>query len=201
MILRWRGYAALASLLAGCATVPEAPPVEISLFGLNDFHGYIQASRPLPARLSLPDPAQPGQTRRLDAGGAAHIASALAELGAAAPNHLLIGAGDLIGASPSQSALLRDEPAILVLNRLGMSVSSFCNPELDRGQAALLERATGHCATHGCASQTYDGPRFGVSAAHGLPADTGRLADEEIAGTIHPGDQPPGQSPLPNLSA
>ena len=174
MILRWRGYAALASLLAGCATVPEAPPVEISLFALNDFHGYIQASRPLPARLSLPDPAQPGQTRRVDAGGAAHIASALAELGAAAPNHLLIGAGDLIGASPSQSALLRDEPAILVLNRLGMSVSSIGNHELDRGQAALLERATGQCGAQGCATQTFDGARFDYLAANVLSADTGR---------------------------
>lgn len=158
-------------LLAACAQLPPAPqaPVEVSLFALNDFHGQIQASDPLPARLAWPDATSPEP-----AGGAACLASALAELRAHAANSLLVGAGDLIGASPAQSALLEDEPSIEILNRLGMSVSTLGNHEFDHGRDSLRERISGDCGAKGCALAGFKGARYDYLAANVIDEASGR---------------------------
>jgi 5'-nucleotidase len=46
---------------------------------------------------------------------------------------VVVGAGDLIGATPLISALFQDEPAVEVLNRIGLEFSSVGNHEFDTG--------------------------------------------------------------------
>ena len=65
-----------ALLLAGCASTPSAPlaplpPLQVRLLALNDFHGHL---KPPPG--GFVDPVKRTPT---PAGGAAHLATALAE--------------------------------------------------------------------------------------------------------------------------
>jgi 5'-nucleotidase len=116
--------------------------VEIKLLGLNDFHGQLES------RLVAGRPA----------GGAAILAAYLRDVGQDFPfRHAIIHAGDHIGASPPESALLQDEPAIQVYNLLGNSQCSywfrfnpFCNlvgtsgnHEFDEGKDELLRIING----------------------------------------------------------
>jgi 5'-nucleotidase len=79
------------------------PVVNIKLLGINDFHGQL-SPRAVGAR---------------PAGGAAVLASYLRAASAAAKDGtIIVHAGDHVGASPPNSALLQDEPAISVLNAL-----------------------------------------------------------------------------------
>lgn len=79
------------------------PVVNIKLLGINDFHGQL-SPRAVGAR---------------PAGGAAVLASYLrAASEAAKDGAVIIHAGDHVGASPPNSALLQDEPAISVMNQL-----------------------------------------------------------------------------------
>lgn len=86
------------------------PIVQIKLLGINDFHGQLSA-RAVGAR---------------PAGGAAVLASYLrAASDSAKDGAIIVHAGDHVGASPPNSALLQDEPAIGVLNQLG---NKYCHP-------------------------------------------------------------------------
>jgi len=131
--------------LAACALAPQgqaAEPVHISLIAINDFHGHIQ---PPPGSLLMPDAANPRGTR-VGAGGAAHLASLIRELSAANPGRtLVVGAGDLVGATPLASSMFHDEPTIEVLNQMGLDVSSVGNHEFDKGRAELLRLQKGGC--------------------------------------------------------
>ncbi len=90
---------------------------EFQLLGINDFHGRL-----------LPEVS--GGVAR---GGAAYIAPVINKLRDSNPNTLLIGAGDGVGATQLQSALLQDEPSITVFNKLKFDVSSVGNHEFDKG--------------------------------------------------------------------
>lgn len=81
----------------------QDPVVHLKLLGINDFHGQLSprvvAGRP--------------------AGGAAVLAAYLkSAAGNAEDGSLIIHAGDQVGASPPNSALLQDEPSISLLNFL-----------------------------------------------------------------------------------
>jgi 5'-nucleotidase len=58
---------------------------------------------------------------------------------------LRVGAGDLIGASPPISSLLKDEPTIQMLSQMGLQYSAVGNHELDKGVAELLRLQHGVC--------------------------------------------------------
>ena len=105
----------------------------ISIVGLNDFHGQLDA-----AALTLD-----GRTLNGAAGGAAELATMFDEEAAALPGRtLLLAAGDNVGASPPSSALLQDMPAIDVENAWGLDATSLGNHEFDFG----LERLFAHQA-------------------------------------------------------
>lgn len=121
------------------------PVVRIKLLGFNDFHGQLSL------RTVGPRPA----------GGAAVLASYLETAAAGAQDGaLIIHAGDFVGASPPNSALLQDEPSIGVLNLLANKhcrsarldevdqsrcniVGTFGNHEFDEGIAELLRLVEG----------------------------------------------------------
>ena len=73
-------------------------------------------------------------------GGAAFLATMFDEELAALPGPgLILAGGDNVGASPPNSALLEDMPAIDVENAWGLDATSYGNHEFDYGVARLLE--------------------------------------------------------------
>ena len=103
---------------------PRGARVEVNLVAINDFHG----------RIELPTPPQvrPPRSRPSSADDDALRA-----------NTLLVGAGDLIGASEFASAIANDQPTIDVMNTLGLDVSAVGNHEFDKGWADLRDRVIG----------------------------------------------------------
>ena len=99
----------------------------ISIVGLNDFHGQLD-----PTTLAFDGINQP-------VGGAAYLATMFDEELAALPGPgLILAAGDNVGASPPNSVLLEDMPAIDVENAWGLDATSYGNHEFDYGVARLL---------------------------------------------------------------
>jgi 5'-nucleotidase len=163
-----------AACLAGCAT-PRATapvPVPVRVLAINDFHGHL---RPPPGGLRTADPARPGQPLTLPAGGAEHLATAVAELRAGSPNHIFVAAGDLVGATPLLSALFHDEPTIESLGLMGLEAAAVGNHEFDKGAAELLRLQRGGChPSAGCQGpRPFQGARFQYLAASTVVASTG----------------------------
>lgn len=176
---RWTGLSSLSLLalaLAGCAA-PVAPvattPRELSIFSINDFHGHIQPKSPTPLMPRLPDP-QTGEIKPQPAGGVAYLADALQKLRAPRQHSVFVAAGDLIGASPQLSSLLKDEPTLSALGELGLVATSLGNHELDAGLPELMRKARGECPANGCVWPEFKGPGFPYLAANLLDANTGR---------------------------
>jgi 5'-nucleotidase len=155
--------------LAGCAwRQPPAPPsnlTEIQLVTLNDFHGNLEASK------YTWDSANGGGERVIKAGGIDTIGAALQAWRKQDPELLLVGAGDLIGASPAISAMWADEPTIGAMNLLGLRATSVGNHEFDQGRIELLRQQKGGCvsprADKACKFEgTYQGAQFQYLAAN-----------------------------------
>jgi len=164
-----------ASLFAGCATPPPRAiaRVAVKVLAINDFHGNLL---PPLGGIRIKDPADPGKTVVVAAGGAQYLASAVAELRSKNRNHIFVAAGDLIGASPLLSALFRDEPTIQSLSLMGLEVSAVGNHEFDRGSAELLRMQHGGChPVDGCKGPTpFTGARFKYLAASTVVEATGQ---------------------------
>ena len=162
-----------AALLAGCATPRPAEPVKVRVLAINDFHGNL---RPAPGGLLTGDPAHPGRTITVPAGGAEHLATAVAELRAAHANHIFVAAGDLIGATPLLSALFRDEPTIESLSLMGLEASAVGNHEFDKGADELLRLQRGGCHPgDGCKGpRPFKGAGFQYLAASTVVESTGQ---------------------------
>jgi len=169
---------AAATALAGCATfTPSVPvntePVKVRVLAINDFHGNL---RPPRGGIRIADKANPGKTINVDAGGAEHLATAVAELRRANPNHVFVAAGDLIGATPLLSALFRDEPTIESLGLMGLEIAAVGNHEFDKGAAELLRMQNGGChPSEGCKGPyPFKGASFQYLAASTVDEKTGK---------------------------
>jgi 5'-nucleotidase len=177
-----RMVSAVAALfLAGCASV-NTQPVQVSLIGLNDFHGNLQ---PPAGSVTLGD-------TKVPAGGAAHLAALISQLKARNPgNTLVVAAGDMVGASPLASALFHDEPSIDALGQMGLDISSVGNHEFDKGRDELLRLQRG-----GCFPPSADGRlgKIGVDTCMNHGAFAGARFTYLSANVI---DQRSGQTPLP----
>ena len=122
------------------ATAPD--PVAVQLLTLNDFHGQLGPGRRVANR---PVGSIPVLTT--------YLKQAMLEQ----PASLIIHAGDHVGATPPNSALLQDEPSISFLNLLANShcryefkFSTACNMvgtpgnhEFDEGKAEMLRLLNG----------------------------------------------------------
>jgi 5'-nucleotidase len=104
-MMRWL---VIAWLFASSASAQE----HIQLIGLNDFHGQLPAGKRINAR---------------PVGGASALAAYVQREAARAPT-LIVHAGDWVGASPPESALLQDEPSIEFLGMLGNAHCTRANP-------------------------------------------------------------------------
>lgn len=170
----------LLPLLAACAgsggvrSAAPAAPVTVGIVAINDFHGAIE---PPKTAVLVADPK--GGTRPVPAGGGAFLASAVDSLRAQYPNHVTVAAGDLTGASQIASSLFLDEPAIGVLNRIGLDFNAVGNHEFDQGSEELLRKQNGGCAQHTarkpCQIEPFTGARFRYLAASTYRADGSTL--------------------------
>ena len=97
-------------------------------------------------------------------GGAEYIAAHVNKLKAQNPNHVVVGAGDMIGATPLISSLFHDEPSVETLNRIGLEFNAVGNHEFDRGSATLLRLQRGGCKM--------DGGKIDVNSCQGAKVGT-----------------------------
>ncbi|MDP3907935.1 bifunctional UDP-sugar hydrolase/5'-nucleotidase [Novosphingobium sp.] len=151
------------------STAPTAP-VTIGIIALNDFHGALE-----PPRTAVLVPDGKDDARPVPAGGAAWLASAVDSLRAQYDHSATVAAGDLIGASQIASSLFLDEPAIGVMNRIGLDFNAVGNHEFDSGTDELLRKQSGGCVQHTarkpCQVERFTGASFRFLAASTYTAD------------------------------
>jgi 5'-nucleotidase len=112
------------AIMAGTMAPAQAVDlVKINLVGINDFHGRIDANTVKWA----------GTVKKLE----------YDTPGVDNTNSLIVGAGDLIGASVFASAVANDQPTIDVMNEIGMDASAVGNHEFDKGWPDLRDRVIG----------------------------------------------------------
>ncbi|MFO1274229.1 MAG: 5'-nucleotidase C-terminal domain-containing protein [Rubrivivax sp.] len=128
-----------AAALTGCATTVPTQPFDVKLIGFNDYHGNLQSPGSFSNNLGVP------AAQRVPVGGAAHIAAQVSKLKAQNPNHVVVGAGDMVGATPLISSLFHDEPSVETLNRIGLEFNAVGNHEFDHGSPELLRLQRGGC--------------------------------------------------------
>jgi 5'-nucleotidase len=133
--------------VADAAPKPE-PAVPVQLIAMNDFHGRIALTEGADSQ-QVTAPGNDGAYGTTDdirtvVGGSANVADAVQRLqtqfraeSGEKSGSWFVGAGDLIGASPYESSVFKDEPTIEVLNAMGLDVSSVGNHEFDRGTEEL----------------------------------------------------------------
>jgi 5'-nucleotidase len=157
-----------------CAHTPVADgtlctggDLHVKLLGFNDFHGHLDQGQKVAGR---------------PVGGADVLLSYLEAAEAGIENQtLIIHAGDEVGASPPDSALLQDEPSISVLNLLTNSscsltdrmnpgcnlVGTLGNHEFDEGKVELLRLIDGgNFATGPFLEDPYRGAQFPYVSAN-----------------------------------
>ncbi|MBV8634837.1 MAG: bifunctional metallophosphatase/5'-nucleotidase [Burkholderiaceae bacterium] len=160
----------IAAVLTACAT-PNTT-TQVHLVALNDFHGNLEAST---YRYTGADHVQ----HTVKAGGVETLAAALHAWRKEDGQLLLVGAGDLVGASPPLSSMWADEPSIEALNGLGLRVSSVGNHEFDPGRVELLRQQNGGCASprpdKACQfEKTFTGAHFSYLAANVIDKASGK---------------------------
>lgn len=102
----------------------------ISIVGLNDFHGQLD-----------PTTFASDNGINIAVGGASFLGTMFDEELASLPGPgLILAGGDNVGASPANSGLLEDMPAIDVENAWGLDATSYGNHEFDYGVERLLRQ-------------------------------------------------------------
>ena len=148
-------------------------PFTVKIISFNDYHGNLQSPGTFGQTASALSPKVP-------VGGAEYLAGYVAKLKSGNPNNVVVGAGDLIGASPLLSALFHDEPAVETLNRIGVDFSSVGNHEFDKGATELLRLQNGGCLANdanSCKGATvgtpvpFEGAKFKWLAANVVKSD------------------------------
>ena len=168
----------IGALIGGCAialtasvcglTRPTQQPVTVKIVAFNDFHGNLQAGSSAPVA---------GQSA-VTAGGIDYLAAYVAELKSENPNHVVVSAGDLVGASPLISGFYHDEATIEAMNLLGLDFGAVGNHEFDRGPAELLRKQNGGCFPSGLQTclekHAFPGAAFKYLAANVVYTATGK---------------------------
>ncbi|MBD1380725.1 bifunctional metallophosphatase/5'-nucleotidase [Metabacillus arenae] len=102
--------------------------VEVSLFGVNDFHGQLDTYQTLKGK---------------KVGGAEYLAAYLKKYKQENPHSLLVHAGDMIGGSPPISSLFQEESTMEFLNLLNFDIGTPGNHEFDQGTNELTRLIDG----------------------------------------------------------
>lgn len=165
-------------LMLAIGILGAAPPgaITVKLIAINDFHGYLQPSE------KFQTTADDGKTKiAVPVGGAAYLAAAIAKIKAENPLNAVVGAGDMVGASPLSSALFHDEPTIEALGAAGLEYTSVGNHEFDGGRVELLRKQNGGCfpggkiGTDTCMNAgTFSGAAYKYLAANVIDEKSGK---------------------------
>jgi 5'-nucleotidase len=136
----------------------------VQILAINDFHGNLEP----------PGLTYVGEKGVVPTGGVAYLATALREV--RTKRSVTVAAGDLIGASPIDSALFLDEPTVTALSDAGLELASVGNHEFDRGSAELKRMQDGGCEKHvatrePCKLEPFAGASFHYLAANVVAAD------------------------------
>lgn len=172
-------------LLAAAARSDVGKTINVRVIAFNDFHGNIDGAnltlRSDPDNIFLTNAA--GQRVGVPAGGVDYMAGLVRQLKAGAPNKVVVSAGDLIGASPLNSALFHDEPTIETMNRLGLQFNAVGNHEFDEGREELLRMQNGGCHptdVNSCQGDLvgtpypFEGAKFNFLAANVVDTQSGK---------------------------
>lgn len=175
--------AAVAATLLGTAFAQTTPPApfQVKIIGFNDYHGNLESPGSFGVNTLTPSASRPA------VGGAEYMAAYVAQMKAANPLNVVVGAGDFIGASPLISALFFDEPSVETLNKIGLEFNAVGNHEFDKGKTELRRlqsggckitngvQETNSCLGYGSASPgTFDGAKFKWLSANVIEDSTGR---------------------------
>lgn len=101
------------------AYAAESDQVSLNILGVTDFHGHLSQAKDREGKISEP--------------GAAVMACYINKEREENPNTSFVSAGDNIGGSPFESSILKDEPTIEALNKMGLETSAVGNHEFDKG--------------------------------------------------------------------
>jgi len=155
------------------AAAQAAPPIDLRILAINDFHGNLL---PPPGGIRIADPDDNTRKINVPAGGAEHMATLVKQLRQGTRNTIFVAAGDLIGASPFLSAMFHDEPTIESLSMMGLEIASVGNHEFDEGKAELLRMQNGGChPTDNCRGpHPFLGARFHYLAASTIETASGK---------------------------
>jgi 5'-nucleotidase len=174
------------AILAGGCAAPgrDSPPagatsatVDVKLIAFNDFHGNLKTPN---LRVPVPDATQSIGFRLEPAGGIEQFAALVRSLREKNANHVVVSAGDMVGATPLLSAFFRDEPTIEAMNLVGVDIHAVGNHEFDYGAKHLKRLRAGGCAEDkdgrpGCGGrEPYAGSRFPFLAANVVENATGQ---------------------------
>jgi len=109
------------------------------LLAVNDVHGQLTPGTAY---------TDPYTGVRDAAGGIATLSTYLKKAKAVDPKDtVVVEAGDMVGASPPASGLLRDKPTLDALNQMGIDVGILGNHEFDRGVTEALRQVNGGQST------------------------------------------------------
>lgn len=154
-------------VIVGLAAQPA--PVDLTLLGINDFHGRIDSNTV----------------------GFAGTIEQLRE-SASGPS-IFLSAGDNIGASLFASSVAQDAPTIDVLNALGLDATAVGNHEFDRGWADLSGRVTDDsdypqlgANVYLAGTQTPALPEYALVEADGLTVGVIGAVTEETPSLVSP---------------
>jgi 5'-nucleotidase len=175
----------LICLVGGCATVgrdavktPSASTIDVKLIAFNDFHGNLKTPG---LRVPVADASKSAGFRLEPAGGIEQFSALAQSLKAKNPNHAMVSAGDMVGATPLLSALFKDEPTIEAMNLVGLDFHAVGNHEFDYGIAHLKRLKNGGCKVDektgqpDCAGRTpFAGANFTFLAANVIEESTGK---------------------------
>ncbi|MDY0745439.1 bifunctional metallophosphatase/5'-nucleotidase [Paucibacter sp. R3-3] len=176
-----RTLAASAALACAGIAAAQTAPITVKIIGFNDFHGNLQTPGTFGVNTIVP------AAQRPLVGGAEYLAAYVARLKAQNPLNVVVGAGDMVSASPLISALFFDEPTVEALNHVGLEFTSVGNHEFDHGSTELKRLQNGGCKiTNGqpdpnsCkglgsrAPGTFDGAKFQYLSANVIETATGK---------------------------
>jgi len=125
----------------------------VRLLSVNDFHGQLTDSD--------------AEVEGTKIGGAATLAAYVQRERAGNPNGtLFVSAGDMLGASPPESSLLRHHSTIAVLDAMGLDMATFGNHEFDKGYAEAVRLIFGD----GYLASAQRAQGIPVTGAAGTPA-------------------------------
>ncbi len=166
-------------MLSACVTPRPQPgsplPVEVQILAINDFHGALE-----PPGLAVVAGGEPGAEQRIPAGGAAHLATAMARLREGRTNTISVAAGDLTGGTPFASSQFLDEPAVLAMNMIGLDLNAVGNHEFDRGTQELKRLQEGGCGKNTALTPCQVDKDFGGAQYRYLAANVKTAAGDTL---------------------